>query len=64
MDLHTPAAAGSSDGTAVNLDNRSALELITEKDKVEAELKALGEVLDSVSISLTYASLNEFTARC
>ena len=63
MDIHTPNAAGSSNTMVANLDNRSAMELITEKDKVEAELKALGEVLDSVSTSLVYASINGFAAR-
>ena len=53
MDIHAPAAARSSDSAATNLDNRSAMELITEKDKVEAELKALGEVLESVSTVLS-----------
>ena len=48
MDIHMPAAAGSSGETPAESDQISALELMEQKDKVEAELKALGEVLDSV----------------
>ena len=51
-DLHAPTVAsgptsngyGSSDGS-----NRPLMDLISEKDKVEAELQALGSVLESVS---------------
>lgn len=48
MDIHLPSAAGSSGEISAGSDQKSALELIEQKDKVEAELKALGEVLDSV----------------
>ena len=51
-DLHAPTvasgptSAGYSNG--VPKDQLSLQELIAEKDRVEAELKALGQVLDSV----------------
>ena len=41
--------------------NLSLLDLIAEKDKVEAELKALGSVLDSVS-STALITLHPFVA--
>lgn len=53
-DLHAPTvasgptSAGYSNG--VSKDQLSLQELIAEKDRVEAELKALGQVLDSVCL--------------
>jgi 26S proteasome non-ATPase regulatory subunit 9 len=41
-----PTSAGHTNG--VSKDQLSLQELIAEKDRVEAELKALGQVLDSV----------------
>lgn len=52
-DLHTPTvASGPTTGgysNGVSKEQLSLQELIAEKDRVEAELKALGQVLDSVS---------------
>lgn len=48
MDIHVPSVAGSSGEIPAESDQKTALELMEQKDKVEAELKALGEVLDSV----------------
>jgi 26S proteasome non-ATPase regulatory subunit 9 len=42
-----PTSAGHANG--VSKDQLSLRELIAEKERVEAELKALGQVLDSVS---------------
>ena len=52
MDIHAPSVASASQGASEgqSIESRSVLELITEKDKVEAELTALGSVLDSVSL--------------
>lgn len=53
-DLHTPTVAsgprsgGYSNG--VPKEQLSLQELMAEKDRVEAELRALGQVLDSVGI--------------
>lgn len=63
-DLHAPTvgsgptSAGYSNG--VSKDQLSLQELIQEKDRVETELKALGQVLDSVSPS-RIPHLGEFT---
>jgi len=52
-DIHAPTVSsgpttnGYSNG--VSKDQLSLQELIAEKDRLEAELKALGQVLDSVS---------------
>lgn len=43
-----PTSSGYSNG--VSKDQLSLMELIREKDRVEAELSALGSVLDSVSV--------------
>ncbi|EAT78468.2 hypothetical protein SNOG_14231 [Parastagonospora nodorum SN15] len=52
-DLHTPTvASGPTSGgysNGVSKDQLSLQELIAEKDRLETELKALGQVLDSVS---------------
>lgn len=42
-----PTSGGYSNG--ISRDELSLQELISEKERVEAELKALGQVLDSVS---------------
>jgi len=44
-----PTSAGYSNG--VSKDQLSLQQLIAEKERVEAELKALGQVLDSVYLS-------------
>ena len=48
--IHAPTvASGPTSGYgAANGDSLSLTELITEKDRIVAELKALGQVLDSV----------------
>ena len=50
MDIHAPSVAshagGSTEGSSV--ESKSVLNLISEKDKIEDELKALGDVLESV----------------
>lgn len=55
-DIHTPTvASGPTSGghtNGVHKEQLSLQELIAEKDRVETELKALGQVLDSVSPSL------------
>ena len=54
-DIHAPTVSSgpTSSGYANGIpkEQLSLQELITEKDRVETELKALGQVLDSVSIS-------------
>ena len=54
-DLHAPTvSSGPTTGgysNGVPKDQLSLQQLIAEKDRVEAELKALGQVLDSVCIS-------------
>jgi 26S proteasome non-ATPase regulatory subunit 9 len=51
-DLHAPTVSSgptsSSYSNGVSKDQLSLQELIAEKDRVETELKALGQVLDSV----------------
>lgn len=51
-DIHAPTvASGPTTGgysNGVSKDHLSLQELIAEKDRVEAELKSLGQVLDSV----------------
>ena len=56
MDIHAPSVAAASQSTSetTNDDSKSLLELISEKDKVEAELKALSDVLESVCLAATY----------
>ena len=53
-DLHAPTvSSGPTSGgysNGVSKDQLSLQELIAEKDRAEAELKALGQVLDSVRI--------------
>jgi 26S proteasome non-ATPase regulatory subunit 9 len=53
-DLHTPTvASGPTSGgysNGVSKEQLSLQELIAERDRLEAELKALGQVLDSVSM--------------
>jgi hypothetical protein len=60
-DLHTPTvASGPTSGgysNGVPKEQLSLQELIAEKDRLEAELKALGQVLDSVSGFDDYAEL-------
>jgi 26S proteasome non-ATPase regulatory subunit 9 len=52
-DIHAPTVSSgpTSNGysNGVSKDQLSLQELIAEKDRLEAELKALGQVLDSVS---------------
>jgi hypothetical protein len=52
IDIHSPSISSNAQPeTWVVPDSKDGLlELIKEKDKVEAEMRALGEVLDSVSI--------------
>jgi hypothetical protein len=54
-DLHAPTvSSGPTSGgysNGVSKDQLSLQELMAEKDRAEAELKALGQVLDSVCIS-------------
>ena len=75
-DIHTPTVPsgpttkyGSANGD--KHDRLSLLDLIAEKDRVEAELSALGSVLDSVCAHLPSGPLAPFrclhcalTARC
>jgi len=53
-DLHAPTVASGPTSTAhsngVPKEQLSLMELIAEKERVEAELSALGSVLDSVSM--------------
>jgi len=52
-DLHAPTVASgpTSRGAAHgDLDNKSLMDLIAEKDNVQAELQALGSVLESVRL--------------
>ena len=50
--LHDPSVQSSNrmsaNGEGANQQNKSLQELIAEEDQVESELKALGQVLDSV----------------
>ena len=52
-DIHAPTVSSgptsSAHSNGVSKDQLSLQELIAEKDRLEAELKALGQVLDSVS---------------
>lgn len=54
--LHAPTVpsgpTSGPQGDRSALDRLSLMELISKKDNVEAELKALGSVLDSVSLTL------------
>jgi hypothetical protein len=55
-DLHTPTVASGPTTDARTADEKyskklSLLELMSEKDRVEGELKALGSVLDSVRVT-------------
>ena len=55
-DIHAPTVASGPTSDPRGADEKyskklSLLELIAEKDRVEEELKALGSVLDSVSLS-------------
>jgi 26S proteasome non-ATPase regulatory subunit 9 len=54
-DLHTPTVASgptsSGYSNGIPKEQLSLQELIAEKDRLETELKALGQVLDSVSVS-------------
>jgi 26S proteasome non-ATPase regulatory subunit 9 len=54
-DIHAPTvSSGPTSGgyaNGVSKEQLTLMELIAEKDRVEAELKALGRVLDSVSSS-------------
>ena len=51
MDIHSPSVAA--DGSqSTNSDSKPVFELVSEKEKLEAELKALGDVLDSVGLFL------------
>lgn len=54
-DIHAPTVASGPTSTGhsngVSKDQLSLRELIAEKERVEAELKALGQVLDSVYLS-------------
>lgn len=53
-DLHAPTVASgpSSQGTSNgSVEKKSLQELVAQKDNIEAELSALGSVLDSVSAS-------------
>lgn len=65
-DIHTPTvASGPTSGghtNGISKEQLSLQELIAEKDRVETELKALGQVLDSVrnlihTCGRTYADL-------
>jgi 26S proteasome non-ATPase regulatory subunit 9 len=60
-DIHAPTVASGPTSDPRSADEKyskklSLLELIAEKDRVEAELKALGSVLDSVSLCLYSSS--------
>lgn len=54
-DIHAPTVSSGPTSTGhsngVTKDQLSLQELIAEKERVEAELKALGQVLDSVQVS-------------
>jgi hypothetical protein len=67
-DLHTPTvASGPTSGgysNGVPKDQLSLQELIAEKDRLETELKALGQVLDSVSISIAAMPALKLTLCC
>ena len=58
MDMHTPSVAPASQDTSSSStqESKSVYDLIAEKDKVEAELTALGGVLDSVSLGIPLAT--------
>ena len=50
-DIHTPTTNGASsrsNGSATNDSQKSLIELMNDRDKLESELQALGEVLVSV----------------
>jgi hypothetical protein len=68
VDLHTPTvASGPTSGgysNGVPKDQLSLQELIAEKDRLETELKALGQVLDSVSISTAAMTEIKLTLCC
>lgn len=51
MDIHEPSVPSNENSSAgaANRDRKSVLELISEKDKLEGELSALGGTLESVS---------------
>lgn len=58
-DLHAPTVASgptSSQPTTNGTKKQSLQELIAQKDNLEAELSALGSVLESVSLSNTLCS--------
>jgi 26S proteasome non-ATPase regulatory subunit 9 len=52
-DIHTPSVAFNRTYDAGANDQKSLMDLIAEKDKIESELRALSSVLDSVQ---THAS--------
>jgi hypothetical protein len=60
-DIHTPTvASGPTSGgysNGIPKEQLSLQELMAEKDRLETELKALGQVLDSVSVSQCAAEL-------
>lgn len=66
-DLHTPTVASgptsSSYSNGVSKEQLSLQELIAERNRLEAELKALGQVLDSVSM-ITFIAELELMQRC
>ena len=58
--IHAPTVeagptSGPSRSNGVDSNTASLFELMAEKDRVEAEIKALGEVLDSVRSSISLA---------
>jgi 26S proteasome non-ATPase regulatory subunit 9 len=60
-DIHAPTvASGPTSGgysNGISKEQLSLQELMAEKDRLETELKALGQVLDSVSVSQYAAEL-------
>ena len=60
-DIHAPTvASGPTNGrtsSGIALEKLSLTELIKQKDNIEAELKALGSVLDSVRFSMATPSV-------
>ncbi|KPI42572.1 26S proteasome non-ATPase regulatory subunit 9 [Cyphellophora attinorum] len=50
--IHVPSGPTSTSYNAASLDNLSLHQLITRKDNLEAELKALGSVLDSHGVNM------------
>ena len=68
-DIHTPTVAsgqtsGPGPANGVSTEKLSLMGLVSEKTRVEEELRALGSVLDSVGASMMSCIRNGFILSC